>query len=598
MQPPAHAAYSERLAARRARAQQLETRHERLASARLWLASAAAFMALAALLWEWFDAAWLWLPAAAFLALALYHNKVAAQRDFSLRAANFFARGLARIEDRWQGSGPSAPPTATSWADASHVYAADLDLFGPGSLFELLSLARTRMGEDELARWLCAPAMVEELLVRQACIVDLRERIDLRERLALLGDDAVTTVQPEALVRWAEAPNRLHTAAIRWSAWLLPLAFAATVLLWALTGLAAPILVSALAALGVLRALKEPLQHTLGSTENAFEGLKTLTAVLDTLENEKFSSPQMTSLLQHLRDAQHSASQIMGRLALTVQLIESRRNLFMQILELPLLYSLQVALAAERWRSRHGRLVGAWLQATGRIEALLSLAAYSHEHPADPFPEFTTGSARLEGTELGHPLLAAQRCVRNSVSIGEHTRLLLVSGSNMSGKSTLLRTVGINVVLAMAGAPVRASSLRLTPLQVGASIRINDSLQAGSSRFYAEITRLRQLYDLTLQPLPALVLLDEVLQGTNSRDRRIGVEGMVSAFIDKGAIGLISTHDLALTDIRGVAEARVVNMHFQDELQDGRMSFDFTLRPGVVTKSNGVELMRSIGLQV
>jgi DNA mismatch repair ATPase MutS len=173
---------------------------------------------------------------------------------------------------------------------------------------------------------------------------------------------------------------------------------------------------------------------------------------------------------------------------------------------------------------------------------------------------------------------------------------LLVSGSNMSGKSTLLRTIGINTVLAMAGAPVRATTLQLTPLQIGASIRINDSLHEGSSRFYAEITRLRRLFEPT--PLPLLFLLDELLQGTNSADRRIGAQGLIRALVHRGSIGLISTHDLALTEIDGLEPGAIENVHFQDELVDGRLKFDFKLRPGIVTKSNGIELMRSIGLDV
>lgn len=168
----------------------------------------------------------------------------------------------------------------------------------------------------------------------------------------------------------------------------------------------------------------------------------------------------------------------------------------------------------------------------------------------------------------------------------------------MSGKSTLLRTVGINTVLAMAGAPVRAQRLRLSPLQIGASIRVNDSLHEGSSRFYAEILRLRQLLELTRGPVPLLFLLDELLQGTNSKDRRIGAEGIVRAFIERAAIGLVSTHDLALTDISGLAPGALRNVHFQDEIEDGRMKFDFRLREGVVTRSNGIELMRSVGLEV
>jgi DNA mismatch repair ATPase MutS len=232
------------------------------------------------------------------------------------------------------------------------------------------------------------------------------------------------------------------------------------------------------------------------------------------------------------------------------------------------------------------------------MEALLSLATYSFEHPADPFPEFTDGAASFDGEELGHPLVPAQQCVRNRVSIRAETRVLLVSGSNMSGKSTLLRAVGMNVVLAMAGAPVRARRLRLTPLRVGASIRVNDSLREGSSRFYAEISRLRQIFDFAGGNPPLLFLLDELLQGTHSNDRRIGAEGIVRALVNRGAIGLVSTHDLALTDIGGSVAGHLYNVHFQDELANGRMTFDYKLREGIVTKSNGLELMRSIGLEV
>lgn len=268
------------------------------------------------------------------------------------------------------------------------------------------------------------------------------------------------------------------------------------------------------------------------------------------------------------------------------------------LLDIPLMYSVHVAFAADRWRSDHGHAVRRWLEAIGEIEALISLGTYSYEHPADPFPEFTEGAARFESEEIGHPLVPAGRCVRNSVRLCGDTRVLLVSGSNMSGKSTLLRTVGINTVLAMAGAPVRAQRLRLTSLHVGASIRINDSLQEGSSRFYAEITRLRKLFDLADRDLPLLFLLDELLQGTNSNDRRIGAEGVLHAFLDRGAIGMVSTHDLALAEIGGPLDGHVHNVHFQEEFEDERIHFDYKLREGIVTKSNGLALMRSIGLDV
>jgi DNA mismatch repair ATPase MutS len=205
-------------------------------------------------------------------------------------------------------------------------------------------------------------------------------------------------------------------------------------------------------------------------------------------------------------------------------------------------------------------------------------------------------AAALGGVAIRHPLLA--RAVANDVALGgDAPHVLLVSGSNMSGKSTYLRTVGTNVVLALAGAPVRARRLALTPLRVGATLRIQDSLQAGKSRFYAEITRLKELADLAEGDLPLLFLLDEILHGTNSHDRRIGAEAIVRGLVARGAIGLVTTHDLALTELAG-GGALLANAHFEDQVRDGEIAFDYTLRPGVVTHSNAIALMRAVGLRV
>ena len=221
-----------------------------------------------------------------------------------------------------------------------------------------------------------------------------------------------------------------------------------------------------------------------------------LSGVLARVEVHKFEAPRLQALQRELLSSNVRASEAIARLRSLVDLINARHNIFVRIIDAPLMYSVQVAFAAERWREAHGGALRLWASATGELEALLSLASYSFEHPADPFPEFADGEASLEGEEVGHPLLPAVLCVRNDVTIRGETRVLLVSGSNMSGKSTLMRAVGVNVVLAMAGAPVRAKRLQLTPLELGASIRVNDSLQEGSSRFYAEITRLRQIFDL------------------------------------------------------------------------------------------------------
>jgi DNA mismatch repair ATPase MutS len=244
--------------------------------------------------------------------------------------------------------------------------------------------------------------------------------------------------------------------------------------------------------------------------------------------------------------------------------------------------------------------VSGWLEAVADLEALSSLAGYAHEHPDDVFPEVVEpgpgGLPLLDGDALRHPLLAA--AVPNDVRLGgTGPQVLLVSGSNMSGKSTYLRTVGLSVVLALAGAPVRAARLRLTPVHAGATLRIQDSLQAGTSRFYAEITRLKELMDLARGRFPLLFLLDEILHGTNSHDRRIGSEALVRGLVERGAVGLVTTHDLALTELAG-GTGSLANAHFEDQVRDGEIAFDYRLRPGVVGHSNALALMRAVGLEV
>jgi DNA mismatch repair ATPase MutS len=232
------------------------------------------------------------------------------------------------------------------------------------------------------------------------------------------------------------------------------------------------------------------------------------------------------------------------------------------------------------------------------MEALCSLAGYAYEHPGDPFPEIAAEGACFDAEGLGHPFIPENSCVRNDVRLGPELRVLVVSGSNMSGKSTLLRTIGANAVLSMAGAPVRARRLTLTPVALGASILRRDSLQEGTSRFYAEITRLRQLVDITAGPLPLLFLLDELLHGTNSHDRGIGALAVIRDLVRRGAIGLLTTHDLALAQIADVLAPSAANVHFEDSLVAGKLVFDYRLRPGIVRKSNALELMRSVGLEV
>ncbi len=585
--------YVARLAVHDARIAELGRREERIANARLIVALLIVAVVVARLAHA-LSLGWAVPLLGGFACLLLWHGSVRRARAQASRSAQFYRRGLDRLNDRWMGGGQAGE----RFAQREHVYAADLDLFGRGSLFELLCAVRTRMGEQTLAQWLLAPASADEILERHGCIGDLRDRLDFREDLHAAGDSE-TGVQPEALLGWAESANQLRGHWIRVAAFVLPALAVTTAALWGLYAVRWPFLIVLLAEIVVVRRLKERLDGVAHAAEQGFEELRLLSGLLIRIERERFVDPHLQAMQRQFLAQTEPASRIIARLGTISEFAGQRDNMLVRtFLELPLLYSVHVALVAESWRARHGAVVRGWLAATGRLEALSSLAMYAYEHPLDRFPELVAGPALFAARELGHPLLSPAACVRNDVSIQSPVRVLLVSGSNMSGKSTLLRAVGLNTVLAMAGAPVRAAALRLTPLQVGASIHINDSLEKGYSKFYAEIRRLRGIYQLGAHTLPVLFLLDEMLQGTNSKDRRIGAEGVLEAYLERGAIGLISTHDLALTDLAAVHAGALRNVHFQDSLVSGRMSFDFKLRDGVVTKSNALELMRAIGLRV
>jgi DNA mismatch repair ATPase MutS len=324
--------------------------------------------------------------------------------------------------------------------------------------------------------------------------------------------------------------------------------------------------------------------------------LEMLAAVLHRFEREPVTSPLLVALHKELVTGGRRPSQVVRRLRLLVDLFDSRRNQFFAPVALLTMWDVHCGLAIESWRARHGGSVGAWLVAVGQLEALNSLAGFAWEHPADVYPELDESGTRFEASALGHPLIPEARCIRNDVAVGGATRVLIVSGSNMSGKSTLLRSVGTNVVLALAGAPVRATTLRLSRLSVGATLRIRDSLQEGTSRFYAELVRLRDLVRIADGPVPLLFLLDEILHGTNSHDRRLGAAAVVSGLVERGAIGLVTTHDLALSEVAGDPAVRAANVHFEDRLEDGHMTFDYRVRPGVVRTSNALALMRTLGL--
>jgi hypothetical protein len=595
-----HTEYERRLAEFHSRSALLQQRLAWLGNGRFALFVVCCVVFILAAIARLISAWWLVPALAAFFALSIAFQWAYRRSVFVRRGIAYYQYGLARLDDRWAGRGVSGE----RFLDEQHLYAADLDLFGNGSLFERLCDARTHVGRETLARWLAAPASVAEVLERQAAVADLRDRLTWREQLALLGADVPDGIDTATFAAWGAALTGPLPPA--WPLWVARLLVAIT-LLTALNAAFAWIedipgsLFLGIALLiqgGFALWLKPRVWRALAGLHGRSHELFQLTGILRLIEQETFTAPKLVHLKATLWDEGEPPSRRLARLVYLIELLDSTRNFYFGVIAPFLLWTTQVALAIERWRRRTGPALPHWVEVIGDLEALNALAGYAYENPTDPFPEVVPEGPLFEATGLGHPLLPCKKCVTNDVALNSELRLLVVSGSNMSGKSTFLRTVGINAVLALAGAPVRATRLRVSPLAIGATLRIQDSLQAGKSRFYAEITRLRQIVGLAKQEVPVLFLLDEILHGTNSHDRRIGAEAVVRTLLQSPSLGLVTTHDLALTRLADELAPAAANVHFADEMVSGELYFDYHLHPGVVQHSNALALMRAVGLQV
>ncbi len=591
------AEYSKRLEVSRALAAELGKRDDTLGNNRLILFAIGLFLGWLA--WQQtIGVVWLIVVVVGFIVLVFLHTRVTNARKRAEGRVKYHERGLARLDDKWAGTGV----TGARFLDEEHPYASDLDLFGVGSLFERLCTARTSSGEACLADWLLHPAPVAEIRGRHEAIAELRPNLDLREDLALLGDDVRSGVAPETLAAWGATPQKRASMATRVGLALLALATLVTLIGWLALGWSTYLFLGMIAVEVVVAVVfANRTTQALADVEERSGELETLAGLLARIEREPFTSPRLRALQESLEGSGGNVSRRIARLARLVGWLEARHNVYFAMFGSMLLWKTQFGLAIEAWRESEGASIGRWLEIVGQVEAYASLASFAFENPEDPFPELVEASEgpMIEGEGLGHPLLPKSQVVRNDFRLGGELRVLSISGSNMSGKSTWLRTVGANAVLAQAGATVRARRLKLSPLTIGGTLRVHDSLQEGRSRFYAEILRLKLLVDMARKSPPLLFLVDEILHGTNSHDRLQGAGAVVRGLIDRGAIGLFTTHDLALAKVAGLLAPRAINVHFADHLDDeGKLAFDYQMRPGVVHHSNALALMRAVGLEI
>lgn len=585
--------FEELLAARRAAAQEHERRHHAYGYARLALGAGMAYSGWLAL-GAPEDVPWLFLGAiAAFAVVSALHARVIRRFEFAQRAVTHYERGLARL----RGDYSKVESRGEAFADPHHPFSGDLDLFGPGGLFERISQARTREGQAILAGWLLRMDGPPAAPRRMQAAAELAENLELREQLAVLGTDLKSALHPAAMRRWALDDSRLFPRAAVWLYWangFSVVCVAAAIYFWVLSPLALAAMVSS----AVLWLHKGRVEETLHETSQAGLDLRVLEGVLRLLEGATFESERLREIQTWIQSEGTPASECIGRLARLAEWIDSLDNAAFRLLDLLFLFSLHFSRAADRWRRQNGAMVDAWLTAAGELEALCSLAAWQFENPDTVEPVWTEDGPWISGTGMRHPLIERAKAVVNDGELGGERRLLVISGSNMSGKSTYLRTVGLQAVLAHAGARVPAESLTLSPLRLGASIRTVDSLQEGASRFYAELQRLKAVVDLSRDERKLLFLLDELLSGTNSHDRKIGAEGIVESLLNRGAIGMVTTHDLALAALAEGKAGQAVNVHFEDQIVEGKIQFDYRMKPGVVRTSNALALMRAVGLDV
>jgi MutS domain V len=541
-----------------------------------------------------------------FFVVVAVHGGIVSQETEVKARIGILDRWLSRTLDKLPESLPNSPTP-----NPAHPYAVDLDVFGASSVFQLLDDTRTSPGTSTLAMWLSMRATPEEIASRQAAVRELSERAMFREDLAALGIAGETRGRPvEPLVEWSEMPPVLNSStdhlAVRAAFVLVPTTLILLTTSLVLGDNASPLLHRAwyvpfglqLVLLFFIGGKVAPMLAKAASKEAPFGRYK---GIFARIEAEPFDSPRLQALKAALgiggdgRPASHELEtfeNILGYVELRHSgLVHLLANVF-------LLWDVFCGYAMDRFRARAGKNVRGWFKSLGEIEALSSIGAFAYEHPAYAFPEVEAGAPRFEAEGLGHPLIPGGRRIGNSVDLPGPGHSLLITGSNMSGKSTWLRSMGLAAVLAQTGAPVCAKKLRMTPLSVRTSMRISDSLEHGVSHFYAELEKLKSVVDAANREEPVFFLLDEVLHGTNSRERNIGARAVVVHLLEKNAIGAVTSHDLALAELADTTKGQVVNVHFKELVHEGKMTFDYVLSPGVVSTTNALRLMKLVGINV
>ncbi len=529
--------------------------------------------------------------------LDIIHRQVIWYRKYTSILNDINENSIRRLDGRWL----DFPDTGIEFRDDNHPYASDLDIFGQGSLFQWINTTRTYLGREKLRQILTAPP-ASPLLIRerQTAIAELAGDLKWRQWFLAFGIAAGDKMRnPDFLINWGKDYSSFFLKkTVILSIRVLPVLTIGSIIAYFSTK-SIPFYIPVLALLlqyGLLKIGIKKRTITLVSAGEYEKNLRLYGDLLQQILKKDYQSTYLQKLKQKLyNDSQQSAGTQLKKLAKIIDQINNRYNGFYTIVNIVILWDYQCLIALEQWKKKSGTFLKDWLETIAEFEALASLAIIRYDHPRWVMPDFVDGTPFITADNIGHPLLPETERVTNPLQIGKQTKVLLVTGSNMSGKSTYLRTAGINLVLAFCGAPVCARSFCCSPLNIRTCMRISDNLEKNISTFYAEILRIKSIVEATAGSGNVFFLLDEIFKGTNSRDRHTGAKILIKRLIQNGAIGMVSTHDLELGELPQEQPA-VKNYHFQEQFVNNQLNFDYRLRPGISTTRNAMYLMKAAGI--
>ena len=534
--------------------------------------------------------------AAVFVLLVIKHIRLKEEMEFLQKLVQVNEKACLRLEGKWTGFAGRGE----RYTDDDHPYSTDLNIFGQGSLFQYLNDTISFQGERLLAEQLSRPQAPEQIKLRQEAVADLAGRLDFRQYFQAAGmDDFFKRQDPQTVLAWAES----KVYPLGWKSMLLFLP-ALTFSLFALGFLGFLPYLPALILLAMQIAAALPGEKKnlarFTATDQAMRRLKPYAALLRYIEQEKFKAPLLKALRKRLFSAGQPASGCVHQLVRIAERNNLRfsNSLIYLVLKYAFLWDLWTLKMLDDWQKNYGRAVRGWFAAAAEIEALASLAGLCHDHPRWVFPRVKAGPPALKAKGLGHPLIAPAKRVANDISLSGAGRFIVITGSNMSGKSTFLRTVGVNLVLAYAGAPVCAAECECSLMRIYTKMHSSDNLEKGISTFYGELLRMKMIMDAAARKAPLLILLDEIFRGTNPRDRILATRNIIGQLLRQNVIGMLTTHDLELGELEKEYPGSIRNYHFTDEIRAGEIHFDYKIKPGLAQTANALALMKLVGIKV